>query len=298
MCSAHGCGPDARRVAPFGNPRINACSPLPGAYRSKPRPSSPAGAKASIVCPYTLDRIRNLARPGRCCNFYPKLCCCQRTCPAPRKGARVQGPAARPQAIIFRSRARRTQMVGVPGIEPGTSSLSGTRSNQLSYTPKRLPIAGGTMVRRLSTTHHQPPTINHQPDTGGGNRDRTGDLMLAKHALYPLSYAPKTSRHRRRSQSADSLRRFRAGRDAMNPRWHGSMCGVPSRAAMPPARAGGLPPGSASRRPLLLRKEVIQPQVPLRLPCYDFIPITTHTLDAHAPRGFGRRLRVQTAFMM
>ena len=29
----------------------------------------------------------------------------------------------------------------------------------------------------------------------------------------------------------------------------------------------------------LLRKEVIQPQVPLRLPCYDFIPITTHTLD-------------------
>ena len=29
---------------------------------------------------------------------------------------------------------------------------------------------------------------------------------------------------------------------------------------------------------LLLRKEVIQPLVPQRLPCYDFIPITTHTL--------------------
>ena len=27
----------------------------------------------------------------------------------------------------------------------------------------------------------------------------------------------------------------------------------------------------------LLRKEVIQPQVPLRLPCYDFIPVTNHT---------------------
>jgi hypothetical protein len=25
--------------------------------------------------------------------------------------------------------------VGVPGLEPGTSSLSVTRSNQLSYTP-------------------------------------------------------------------------------------------------------------------------------------------------------------------
>src|SRR6266542_3012044 len=31
---------------------------------------------------------------------------------------------------------------------------------------------------------------------------------------------------------------------------------------------------------LLLRKEVIQPQVPLRLPCYDFIPITSHTFGA------------------
>ena len=30
----------------------------------------------------------------------------------------------------------------------------------------------------------------------------------------------------------------------------------------------------------LLRKEVIQPQVPLRLPCYDFTPITDHTLGA------------------
>ena len=32
--------------------------------------------------------------------------------------------------------------------------------------------------------------------------------------------------------------------------------------------------------PKLLRKEVIQPQVPLRLPCYDFTPITDHTFGA------------------
>ena len=30
--------------------------------------------------------------------------------------------------------------------------------------------------------------------------------------------------------------------------------------------------------PLSLRKEVIQPQVLLRLPCYDFTPIMNHTL--------------------
>ena len=38
-------------VAPFGYPRINACSRLPVAFRSVPRPSSPPGAKASTECP-------------------------------------------------------------------------------------------------------------------------------------------------------------------------------------------------------------------------------------------------------
>ena len=39
------------RVAPLGNLRIKVCMPLPEAYRSLPRPSSPADAKASIVRP-------------------------------------------------------------------------------------------------------------------------------------------------------------------------------------------------------------------------------------------------------
>ena len=38
-------------VSPFGDPRINACSRLPKAFRSVPRPSSPLGAKASTRCP-------------------------------------------------------------------------------------------------------------------------------------------------------------------------------------------------------------------------------------------------------
>ena len=47
-----------------------------------------------------------------------------------------------------------------------------------------------------------------------------------------------------------------------------------------------------SSRPfgLLLRKEVIQPLVPQRLPCYDFIPITTHTLGGQMPDFGCRRL--------
>src|SRR6478672_592662 len=46
------------------------------------------------------------------------------------------------------------------------------------------------------------------------------------------------------------------------------------------------------------RKEVIQPQVLLQLPCYDFTPITDHTLDASLPCGLVWRLLVQPAFVM
>ena len=46
------------------------------------------------------------------------------------------------------------------------------------------------------------------------------------------------------------------------------------------------------------RKEVIQPQLPLRLPCYDFTPITDPTLDGSSPRGLGPRLQVLPAFVV
>ena len=42
-----------------------------------------------------------------------------------------------------------------------------------------------------------------------------------------------------------------------------------------------------------LRKEVIQPQVLLRLPCYDFTPIMSHTLGL-----FKLGLLVQPTFVM
>src|ERR1044071_8959960 len=47
-----------------------------------------------------------------------------------------------------------------------------------------------------------------------------------------------------------------------------------------------------------LRKEVIQPQVLLRLPCYDFTPIMDHTLGRCPPCGSACRLLVQPTFVM
>ena len=43
------------RVFPFGYPRVFACLQLVVAFRSLPRPSSALSAKASTVCPYSLD---------------------------------------------------------------------------------------------------------------------------------------------------------------------------------------------------------------------------------------------------
>ena len=63
-------------------------------------------------------------------------------------------------------------------------------------------------------------------------------------------------------------------------------------------------PGSASNAdprcwsPHVPRKEVIQPHLPVRLPCYDFTPITKPTFDGSLPCGLSHRLRVFLAFVV
>ena len=59
-------------------------------------------------------------------------------------------------------------MVGSSGLEPPTSRLSGVRSNHLSYEPISLPSQA----------------------SGGDERDRTDDPLLAKQVLSQLSYTP------------------------------------------------------------------------------------------------------------
>ena len=51
-------------------------------------------------------------------------------------------------------------------------------------------------------------------------------------------------------------------------------------------RRGSSPTSETNSRPssVLLRKEVIQPHLPVRLPCYDFTPIADPTFDGSLPR--------------
>ena len=62
----------------------------------------------------------------------------------------------------------------------------------------------------------------------------------------------------------------------------------------PRQHATGLPPHTGK----LLRKEVIQPHLPVRLPCYDFVPIAGPTFDHSPPTsGLGHGLRVLPTFV-
>ena len=65
----------------------------------------------------------------------------------------------------------------------------------------------------------------------------------------------------------------------------GQLVDVPSMSNHPEAfaRAVAL---DAKWRQMLLRKEVIQPHLPVRLPCYDFVPIASPTFD-DSPRRTG-----------
>ena len=58
-----------------------------------------------------------------------------------------------------------------------------------------------------------------------------------------------------------------------------------------PGRAGALSVA-------ILRKEVIQPQVPLRLPCYDFTPVADPTVVGCLHCWLAHRLRVKPTPMV
>ena len=109
---------------------------------------------------------------------------------------------------------------------------------------------------------------------------------------------PRPSRASRRrtpvSQNSTACGRLRGARTARGP--------APRQRAACQVRSTFLVPIAAPARrstrerahlvQVLPRKEVIQPQLPLRLPCYDFTPVTSPTFDGSLPCGLGHRLRV------
>ena len=75
------------------------------------------------------------------------------------------------------------RVVGLGGLEPPASPLSGVRSNHLSYRPK---VFLGKSAQEYAGFCGG---LRITPD-GGASRDRTDDPLLAKQVLSQLSYGP------------------------------------------------------------------------------------------------------------
>ncbi len=155
------------------------------------------------------------------------------------------------------------------------------------------------------------------------NRDKANDDITSSHCSRPLSSSQTTTRPDRTrpaARKADGVppgasgkphattsRGWRSG----NPKAYPPLPARPQGPAKPtisstparPRQTGDDPRRRATRRTpdrrpeKLRRKEVIQPHLPVRLPCYDLVPITSLTLDGSIHKGLGHRLRVLPTFM-
>ena len=157
------------------------------------------------------------------------------------------------------------------------------------------------------------------------NRDKANDDITSSHCSRPLSSSQTTTRPDRTrpaARKADGVPPGASGKPHAPKTDAGGGPGTQKHTHTAPRRPQGNPrsqrslphqhahakpetiPGAwATRRTTnhrpekLRRKEVIQPHLPVRLPCYDLVPITSLTLDGSIHKGLGHRLRVLPTFM-
>ncbi len=152
-------------------------------------------------------------------------------------------------------------MVGLGRFELPTSPLSGVRSNQLSYRPKVIAKLAGSLAE-----------INF----GGSQKTSFIVKRVSRTRLNMLDgYAVRDHRAMviKQRRLVSEFPRSPSGTAIAG------LMDIHSRRL--PIHIGGAPhsrKGYECHR-FSFRKEVIQPQVLLRLPCYDFTPIMNYTLD-------------------
>ena len=201
---------------------------LPRAYRSRPRPSSALGAKASTVCPSSLDREEH--RRFAAMEFSR---CARRTCRPPGRF-----PAGRASTV--------------PGSLPAgaahPAAIASPRPELAAH-----PAAIASPRPKLTESLKAQQRTNAEVDVVPGEAlARTAEAIVRRPDGRP--------------EGADRRTTARTSRAACR------------------SASSGIP-----------RKEVIQPQLPLRLPCYDFTPVTNPTFGGCLPCGLAHRLRVLPA---
>ena len=132
----------------------------------------------------------------------------------------------------------------------------------------------------------RPPSYEIRRRPGGADRARTDDLRLARAALSQLSYCPEARQPTVVGLSGlepltSRLSGVRSSQLSYRP-WQRTTRGSLKTGSSVPDRSTSVE-ATVIRWLGSVRKEVIQPQVLLRLPCYDFTPIADHTFDSYLP---------------
>ena len=220
------------------------------------------------------------------------------------------------------------------GLSHPQTSFIGTVCQGIHHTPFRAahaPKNPNDSFKRQTTNHH---TVKNDHKTidletrlqkrAWRNRDKANDDITSSHCSRPLSSSQTTThpdRTRPAARKADGVPPGASGKphatksrvavrepkSIPTPLPAGPQGNPRSQRSLPHQHAhtnpGTIPGAWATRRTpdrrpeKLRRKEVIQPHLPVRLPCYDLVPITSLTLDGSIHKGLGHRLRVLPTFM-
>ena len=221
------------------------------------------------------------------------------------------------------------------GLSHPQTSFIGTVCQGIHHTPFRAahaPKNPNDSFKRQTTNHH---TVKNDHKTidletrlqkrAWRNRDKANDDITSSHCSRPLSSSQTTThpdRTRPAARKADGVPPGASGKPHAPKTDAGGGPGTQKHTRTTPRRPPREPakptisstparphepetiPGAwatrrtPDRRPeKLRRKEVIQPHLPVRLPCYDLVPITSLTLDGSIHKGLGHRLRVLPTFM-
>ena len=186
-----------------------------------------------------------------------------------------------------------------------TSAILASTTRLDSAEPRHLSLPNFQRAAPRLNARHAIILMYALSRSGGSGRTRTTGLTLIRGVLSPTELNARgldswsVIECVARSPGRGSDRLDRGGVPGRRP---------PPEPSLRPPQAGPRPPPGVTTGPVdlgsgrgslprLPRKEVIQPQLPLRLPCYDFVPITSPTLDGCLPCGLAHRLQVLPAFM-
>ena len=219
------------------------------------------------------------------------------------------------------------------GLSHPQTSFIGTVCQGIHHTPFRAahaPKNPNDSFKRQTTNHH---TVKNDHKTidletrlqkeAWRNRDKANDDITSSHCSRPLSSSQTTTRPDRTRPTGPQAHGVPPGASGKPHATKSRVAVREPKSISAPLPAGpkdprsqrslphqhahtnpGTIPGAwatrrtPDRRPeKLRRKEVIQPHLPVRLPCYDLVPITSLTLDGSIHKGLGHRLRVLPTFM-